>query len=156
MDKRGERTCSRTLMQGGQERRSMWQQRCSICCCDVAAAVAPQQATASGSGGAFAAGVAISEHRHQVLVGLLQQVLPAASNRFNKSAVVTATAMLLTTCIHQKQQFQYDDDNQSVGRGNGQKCGSLATVLRHVVFLHHLLRWHCRICCIASSYGIIQ
>jgi len=139
----------------GQQRRSMWLQPCSICCCDVAAAVAAQQATASSSGRALQQLLPSAKHRHQVLAGLLQQLLPAASNHFKKSTALTSTAMLLAAFINQKQNFY--DDNQSVGTGNidRQKNGSAATVSRHVVFLQHLLPWHCRICCNAARHHLV-
>jgi len=103
MDKREEEVQQNSVAGWGQECCSMWQQHCSICCCNIAAAVAMQHARASDSGEALLpAAVSISKHWHQVLAGLLQQVLPAVSDCFLKTTVVTATAVLLTTFINKK------------------------------------------------------
>jgi len=101
-----------------------------------------QQAMASGSGGALQQLLPSASTGIRYWRGFCR-VLPVGSNRFRKSTAVTATAMLLTTFINQKQKFY--DDNQSVQKGgrDRQKNGLAATVSRHVEFLHLLkLRHH--------------
>jgi len=110
MDKRGERKCIRTVMQGGQQRRSMWQRLlpcsklwhqevagpCSSCC--------RQRAPASGTGGAFA--------------GCCQQ-----SDRFKKSTAVTATAILLTTFINQNKNSTTTINRRERAAETGKRTG---------------------------------
>jgi len=123
----------------GQQRHSMWLQRCSICCCDVAAAVAVQQATASSSGRALQQLLPSAKHRHQVLAGLLQQVLPAASNCFKKSMALTSTAMLLTAFIIKNKIFMTTINRWEWATETGKRMGQRQQC--------HDMWYFCSICC---------